>query len=185
MPGSTPARPSPARPASDEYAPHFERYVARVPDADILAALEGQGDAWGAFLAAVPAGLAEHRYAPDKWTVRQVVAHVIDTERVMAYRAMCIARGETESLPGMDEDAYTARAGVDTATLAALGDEFAHLRRSTTLLCARFAPDIWSRRGVAAGQAASVRGLAYVMVGHVRHHGAGLAERYGLKGVPA
>jgi hypothetical protein len=174
-----------ARPAAEEYAPHFERYVARVPEVDIVAELDRQGTAWGAFLAAAKPELAGHRYAPDKWTVRQVIAHIIDTERVMAYRAMCIARGETEALPGMDEDAYMARTGPDPATLAALGEEFAHLRRATTLLCARFAPEVWLRRGIAAGQPASVRGLAYVMVGHVRHHGAVLAERYALVGVPA
>ena len=107
--------PAPARPAKDEYRVEFERYIARVPDADILTALAEQGEAWGAFLAAAPAEFADSRYAPDKWTVRQVVAHLLDGELVFAYRALAIARGDTQPLPGFDENEYTARAGFDPA----------------------------------------------------------------------
>ena len=177
--------PSPDRPGQDEYRPEFARYVARVPDTDVLSALDRQGEAWGAFLAAAPADLVAHRYAPDKWTVRQVVAHVLDTERVLAYRALCIARGDATPLPGFDEEAYTAHAGPDPATLAALGDELLHLRRSSVLLFRRFAPEVWLRRGTASGHGITVRALAYVMTGHVRHHGAVLLERYAMPGVPA
>jgi len=175
----------PDRPGADEFRPEFARYVARVPETDVLAVLASQGEAWGAFLAAAPRELVESRYAPDKWSVRQVVAHVIDTERVMAYRALCIARGETEALPGMDENAYMERMGPDSASLAALGEEFARQRRSNVLLFARFAPDVWMRRGTASGHGITVRALAYVMTGHVRHHVAIRAERYGLAGLPA
>src|SRR5262249_41408276 len=103
---------------------------------------------------------------------------------VFAYRAMAIARGDTLPLPGFDENAYAARAGADLATLAELGEELALLRRSNLLLFRRFASEVWMRKGVAAGEGITVRALAYVMVGHVRHHAAVLAERYEAKGAP-
>ena len=175
----------PARAAADGYAPAFERYVARVPEADVLAALERQGDDVRAFLAALPADRAAHRYAPDKWTVHEVVAHVIDSERVFAYRALCVARGEAVDLPGFDENAYADALGDDPATLAALGEEFALVRRANLMLFRRFDTAAWARRGKARGFALTARGMAYVMVGHVRHHAAVLAEKYGLAGAPA
>jgi len=177
--------PSPDRPQPDEFRPEFARYVARVADTDILAALARQGEEWSAFLASAPPDLADHRYEPTKWSVRQVVAHVIDTERVMAYRALCIARGDEQPLPGMDENAYNAHLDHDTASLAALGAEWTGLRDSSVRMFTRLAPDDWLRKSTASGHLITVRALAYVMAVHVRHHAAVLAERYGASGVPA
>jgi len=173
------------RATPEEYAPAFERYVARVPETDILTALERQGEDVRTFLAALPADRAAYRYAPDKWTVQQVAAHVIDTERVLAYRALCAARGETVDLPAFDENAYMEAMGNDPATLAALGEEFALVRRGNLLLFRRLDTASWTRRGKARGFVLTPRGMAYVLVGHVRHHLAVLAEHYGLAGVPA
>lgn len=177
--------PSPDRPQPDEYRPEFARYVARVEETDVLTAMTRQGNAWSAFLAAAPARLADHRYAPDKWTVRQVVAHVLDTERVMAYRALAIARGDEQPLPGMDEDSWQARMGKDTVSLDQLGDEWTMLRGANVRMFERLEPAIWLRRGVASGHPITVRALAYVMTGHVRHHAAVLREKYGVAAVPA
>jgi hypothetical protein len=176
---------SPERATPDEYAPGFEGYVARVPETDILPVFERQGEEVRAFLAALPADRATYRYAPDKWTVKQVAAHVIDTERVIAYRTLCAARGETVDLPAFDENAYMEAMGPDPATLAALGEEFALVRRANLLLFRRFDAVAWTRRGKARGFVLTPRGMSYVMVGHVRHHLAVLAERYGLAGAPA
>jgi len=173
------------RATPDEYAPDFERYVARVPETDVLRALERQGDDVQAFLAALPADRAAYRYAPDKWTVQQVAAHVIDCERVIAYRALCVARGEAADLPAFDENAYMEAMGPDPATLAALGEEFALVRRANLLLFRRLDAAAWARRGKARGFVLTPRGMAYVLVGHVRHHLAVLADRYGLAGAPA
>jgi hypothetical protein len=173
------------RATPEEYAPSFERYVARVPETDVLVALERQGEDVRAFLAALPADRAAHRYAPDKWTVQQVAAHVIDTERVLAYRALCVARGEAVDLPAFDENAYMEAMGPDPATLAALGEEFGLVRRANLLLFRRLDAAAWTRRGKARGFVLTPRGMAYVLVGHVRHHLAVLRERYGLASAPA
>src|SRR5258708_33466702 len=158
--------PSLERPAADEYAAGFEGYVARVAETDVLAALERQGEEVCAFLTALPTDRAAYRYAPDKWTVQQVAAHLIDTERVIAYRALCAARGETVDLPAFDENAYMEAMGEDPATLAVLGEEFALVRRANLLLFRRLDAAAWTRRGKARGFALTPRGLAPVLSGH-------------------
>src|SRR5438552_2914942 len=136
----------------------------------VAGVIELVGGGVRAFLAALPADRAAYRYAPDKWTVQQVAAHLIDTERVLAYRALCVARGEAVDLPAFDEDAYMEAMGPDPATLAALGEEFALVRRANLLLFRRLDAAAWGRRGKARGFVLTPRGMAYVLVGHVRHH---------------
>jgi len=171
---------STARPERTGYAPYFERYVALVPDGDIVTTLREQGDAVRRKLAGLPESLAGFRYAADKWSVREVVGHCTDAERVFAYRALAFARGETAPLPAFDENQYARMAGHDAVPLAALLEEFGDVRAATLHLFRNLPPDAWTRVGTASGKPVSVRALAFITAGHVAHHVALLHERYGI-----
>lgn len=168
------------RPVSGDYNPAFERYVARVPEADVLAAFAQQAGDVKAALAAIPAAREKDRYAPDKWSVRQLVGHVIDAERIMGYRLLSVARGDAAALPGFDEEAYSQVAGHDATPLPSLLEEFLALRQSQLLMLSGFTPAAWGREGVANHSRITARALPYIMVGHVRHHLAVLKEKYGF-----
>jgi len=169
------------RPRPGEYNPHFERYVARVPETDILAVLERQAEDVRSALAAVSEERGAFRYEPGKWSIREVLGHVIDAERVFGYRALCIARGDSTPLPGFEENDYAANAGADRASVASLVEEFRTLRRSNLLLLKRLDEAAWPRLGTANGHPTSARALAFIMAGHVRHHLAVLQARYGVQ----
>lgn len=168
------------RPDPSEYGEFYAGYVAHVPEDDVLAVLEAQIEEIGRLAAAVPAERESFRYAPGKWSVRQVFGHLADGERVFGYRATCIARGDDTPLPGYDQDAYMALAPFDEVPVAELADELVTLRRANLPTFRRLAPEDWSRRGTASGQPVTVRALAYVLAGHLRHHLRILDERYGL-----
>lgn len=168
------------RPEPAEYAADFQRYVSRVPEVDILAALELQAGEVREALARVPGGREGYRYEPGKWSIREVVGHFLDAERVFGCRALCIARGDTTSLPGFDEGEYAKKAGHDRVPLASLLAEFESLRESHELMLTHLEPAAWNRIGTANGHPVSARALAYIMVGHVRHHLAVLESRYGV-----
>ena len=170
------------RPAEHEYAPFYQTYVSLVPEDDILGVMARQADEVQAIAAAIPADRHAFRYAPEKWTVREVFGHLGDGERVFGYRASCISRGEQASLPRFDENAYVANAAFDRADLGALVDEFLHLRAANLASLARLDDAGWQRIGTASERQISVRALAYIMAGHVRHHLAILRERYGIAG---
>ncbi len=172
------------RPKPDEYAQAFERYVSRVPETDVIAALSRGKEELPAALRAVRGEAEHYRYAAGKWSIRELVGHVIDTERVMGYRAVCVARGETVSLPGFDENAYAAHATFDDYPLGELLEEFAHVRESHLGLFRHLSPEAWLRRGLANNNPITVRALAWVIVGHARHHVAMLAQHY-LPHLPA
>ncbi len=169
-----------APPTAEEYAPAFAGYIAQVGDEDIVAALDRQTAQVSAVFAPLSDERSGFRYAPGKWSVHEVLGHVGDTERVMGYRAMAIARGEIQPLPGFDENAYMEKAPFSSRPLRETLQHFAHLRTSHVILLRQLAPEDWLRVGNANGFPASVRALAWVMVGHVRHHLAVLAERYGI-----
>jgi hypothetical protein len=169
------------RPAATEYAPFYAAYIARVPETDPLPALEAQPAEIHAVANRITPEDELYRYAVGKWTVRQVIGHVIDTERVMGYRAFCIARGETNPLPGFDEKAYVASADSDERSVKELAHEFAAVRHANLWTIRHWAPEDWDRIGTANGKPVSARAIAYIMAGHVRHHLALLRERYGLE----
>ena len=168
---------SPGRPGSDEYADFYGTYIAAVkePLLDTLAAEAGE---WSSLLAGVPQDREGYRYAPGKWSVREVVGHVTDAERMFAVRAMAFARGDRSHFPSFDENAYAANSGADGRPLAELTEELTAVRRATVLLLRSFDEEAWSRRGVASGYAFTVRSLAWIIAGHSRHHRRVLAERY-------
>jgi hypothetical protein len=169
------------RPGPDEYGAPYAGYVARVPaDADIVALLARQQTETLARLRAVPESRGGHRYAPEKWSVKELILHLADTERVMTYRALRIGRGDTTPLPGFDETAFAPASGADARTVADLAQELADVRQASLALFRHLPPEAWNRRGTASGLGVSVRGLAWIVAGHERHHLAVLAERYGV-----
>lgn len=166
------------RPVSSDYAPYFERYVSLVPEMGALGVLENQLDEVTRVFRSVPNERESFRYAAGKWSVRQIAGHLIDSERVFGYRALCIARGEKAGLPGFDENDYMAHASFDDLPLTQLADEFESTRRSNLLMLRHLASEAWDRKGIANGNGITVRALAYVMAGHARHHLGILATRY-------
>lgn len=169
------------RPADTEYAPFYASYIARVPETDPLPALEAQPAELHRLADRIAPEDETFRYAPDKWSVRQVIGHMIDTERVMGYRAFCIGRGEGKPLPGFDEKDYVANADSEERSVKELAHEFAAVRHANLWTIRRWAPEDWDRVGNANGKSVSARAIAYIMAGHVRHHIALLRERYDIE----
>lgn len=168
------------RPSATEYPPYVQRYIDLVPDEDITAGLEKQGKDTLALLRSLSEEKASSRYAPEKWSVKQVVRHFTDAERIFAYRALAIARGETQPLPGFDENSYAAASDADQRQIRDLADEYEAVRRSTIALFRGLSPEAWKRAGTANDNPATPRGLAYTILGHERHHLRVLREKYGL-----
>lgn len=168
-----------SRPGTDEYAPAFADYVAEIrDDEDILAVLAGQLDEVVTRLGAVPDRRGDYRYAAGKWSLKEILGHLSDTERVFAYRALRIGRGDSTPLPGFDDQAWIAELGLAEHPLAEVVEEWAHVRRATLALFRHLPAAAWRRRGTAGEQPTSVRALAYVVAGHTRHHVRVVEERY-------
>lgn len=167
-------------PAPGEYAPFYQGYVAAVAGADVRALLAEQVPSLMAACAVLDDDGARHRYAPEKWSIKEVVGHLSDTERVFAYRALRICRGDPTPLAGFDENAYVAAAGFDRRPLSHLLEELMRVRAATLALLDGVDAGAWERRGVANGAEVSVRGLAHIIAGHAQHHRAILDARYGL-----
>ncbi len=168
------------RPDPTEYEPHFAGYISLVPELNVLTVLEGQGGAVRAVLPGMTAERERFRYAPEKWSVREVLGHLADCERVFGYRALAIGRGEKQPLPGFDEDAYMLNAGFDERPAAEIVAEFAAVRDANLTMLRAFDDEAWGRLGTSNGATISVRALAWIMAGHVRHHLAVLSERYAM-----
>ncbi|PYQ60634.1 MAG: DinB family protein [Acidobacteria bacterium] len=158
----------------------YQRYVDLVPESDIVAALDEQGRKTASLLRSIDDEKASFRYAPDKWSVKGVVGHFTDAERIFTYRALAIARGEKKSLPGYDENAYATAADFDRRSMRNLVDDYEAVRRSTVAFFKSLSEEAWSRSGVANDAAVDVRGLAYITIGHERHHLRVLRDRYGV-----
>jgi hypothetical protein len=171
-----------ARPEAGEYNPAFQRYVDRVQETDVLDAFARQVDEVSALLTATPPTQETYRHAEGKWSVRMVVGHIVDTERIFGYRLLALARGEKQSLPGYEENDYAAVAAHDAVELKTLLEEFALVRRSHVLMIKDFDDAAWGREGITNGKRMTVRAMPYIMVGHVRHHLAVLTDKYGLTG---
>jgi hypothetical protein len=169
-----------ARPAADEFAPYYAGYISRIADdEDVVAVLDAQlGEVLGR-LGTIPESRGEHRYAPGKWTIKEIIGHLSDAERIFAYRALRFARGDESPLASFDENAYVPELRAESRTLADLLAEWGNVRRATLALVRHLPADTWQRRGTASGKVMSVRALVYVIAGHVRHHLGVLGERYG------
>lgn len=168
------------RPPDTEYAPYFSRYISLVPEVDILAMLHDQIAVFNRLSEIVSPGWEKFRYAPEKWSIREVVGHLIDAERIFGYRAFCISRGERGLLPSFAEDAYVAESRYDERPLAELTGEFTLVRQGNLAFMSQMKDHEWSRIGTASNNPVSVRALAYIMAGHVLHHFNGLRTRYNV-----
>lgn len=167
-----------ARPAQDEYAPFYGRYVAHVQGGDIVRLLESELDATVNFFRAIPADRTTAGYAPGKWSIREIVGHLCDTERIMTYRALRFARGDRTPVPGFEENDYVPTSGASVRTMENLLAELRAVRGATVALFGGLPAEAWRRRGVANGAEVSVRALAAIVVGHVLHHQGVVRERY-------
>ncbi len=169
-----------ARPAPDESAPAFHNYIAAVTSETIGEPLEAQPREMRALLGRLDDTAALARYAPGKWSVKEVLGHLIDAERIFAYRLLRIGRHDTTPLPGFDENAYVPAGRFDVRPLEALLDDFEATRAATLRLVDGMPDGAWSGRGQASGHPITARALLYLIVGHVTHHRDTLRDRYGL-----
>lgn len=166
------------RPAADEYLAYYGKYISQVPEDDAIEALEREHGEMIPFLRGLTEAQGALRYAPDKWSIKQVVGHVADAERVFTYRALRFSRADATPLPGFDENDYVKHAAFDERPLAERIDELDALRRSGLAMFRALEEAAWTRRGDANGNPVSVRALAYIIAGHGRHHRAIIQERY-------
>lgn len=166
------------RPAASEYAPYYDTYVKLVPNENILTALEREGAHTQKVLRAIDEAKSQHRYAPGKWSIREVVGHIADSERVFTYRALRFARSDATELPGFDQDEWSRTTNAHSRTLASLLDDLQALRAATISLFRGFDDGAWDRSGVASKNPVTVRALAYIVAGHEHHHLTIVKERY-------
>jgi hypothetical protein len=166
------------RPQTGEYASYYQRYVDLATEDDIVAALDAQSHETATLLGGISEQQASHRYEPDKWSVKQLVGHIADSERIFAYRALRIARGDTTPLPGFEQDPYVANAASDDRPIGDLVEEFAAVRKANVMMLRALPAEAWDRVGTASDNSVTVRALAFIMLGHERHHLRILRERY-------
>lgn len=166
------------RPAANDAAPYYFTYIDQVPDGDVLGLLATSLDETRRALAGLDAERETYRYAPGKWTLRDVVGHVLDAERVFGYRAFHIARADPAELPSMDQEIYARSARAERRPLAELLDELEAVRRGHLALFRGFDAAAWERTGTASGVVFRVRAIPFILVGHEIHHRRVLAEKY-------
>ena len=167
-----------ARPEKSEYPTYCEGYVSRVPDGDIVGTLGKQLEETLALIRGIPEARGGFRYAEGKWSIKELIGHVIDSERVFAYRALRFGRGDATPLSGFEQDDFVRGADFDKRRLNDLASEYEHVRRATISLFANLDETAWNRRGAANNSEVSVRGLAFIVAGHERHHLEILRTRY-------
>ncbi|MBS1944605.1 MAG: DinB family protein [Bacteroidetes bacterium] len=166
------------KPGAGDYPAGHQVYVNEAAGTTLAEALQHATEEEARVIAMVPEGKWEHRYAPGKWTIKEVFQHIIDTERVFSYRALCIARGEQADLPSMDEDAYQAQACTDRRKIGDLLRELRAVRASTMELFNSFDAGTLARKGTANGKSVSVNALGWTIAGHSAHHLRIIRERY-------
>jgi hypothetical protein len=167
-----------ARPQSGEYAPYYERYISLIEDNDILATLDRQRREMVLLLSGLSEEQGDFRYAPEKWSAKQVLGHVCDTERVFAYRALRISRGDATPMEGFEQDDYVKNGPFARHVIAEVIEDYIAVRRATISLLRSLEAAAWSRRGVANKNEVTVRALAYTIAGHEAHHRRILEEKY-------
>lgn len=169
-----------SRPAEAEYAAYYAQYVALVPELDILTVLQRQPPEVATCMGAVSPEREKFRYAPEKWSIREVCGHLIDGERVFGHQAFCFSRWESAPLPSFEENAYVLHSRYRERPLADLLAEFLAVRKANLHFLGWLSDDDWARKGTVSDELVSVRALAFIMAGHVRHHMAVLRDQYGV-----
>jgi hypothetical protein len=167
-----------ARPEPGEYAPYYDRYISLITGTDVLGTLDAQRRQTMMLLSGHDESDGDFRYAPDKWNAKEVLGHVCDTERIFAYRALRIARGDQTPLAGFEQDDYVRNGPFGQAPLAEIIEDYIAVRRATLTLLRNLEEGAWRRRGVANKNEVSVRALAYIIAGHELHHRRILEEKY-------
>ena len=162
----------------NEYAPYYQPYVEMVADGDLITILSEQMKETIACLQDLSDTQAEYRYGEGKWSIKEVIGHMVDAERIMAYRLLSIARGENQNLPGFNEEEYVRRANFTKQSIADLLQDFSIVRQSTILLLKGLGEEAWLRRGLANNYEITVRALAVIIAGHELHHRSIIHERY-------
>jgi hypothetical protein len=169
-----------SRPQSSEYAPYYAKYITVVPDEDAFIVLQDQFQETIRLLQSIPEDRASFRYAPGKWSIKEVVGHMCDTERIMAYRALRMARADATPLASFEQDDYVKAANFDGRSLQSLIAEFQNIRAATLAFFGSLDDIALHRTGTASNFTFSVRALAYIIAGHERHHVSILRKRYEL-----
>ncbi|MEM9259000.1 MAG: DinB family protein [Bacteroidota bacterium] len=162
-----------------EFAPYYARYIAKIPDITLRSALDESMAALLEYLTHVPEDRVDYAYAPGKWTIRQCLQHIIDSERIFAYRALRISRGDETPLPGFEQDDYAAAAKVAHRSFMGMVEEFRLVRQTTIHLFKSLSEEDLLRMGTMSGGSVSVRGLGFIICGHVFHHAELYREKYG------
>jgi len=166
------------RPQPSEAAPYYFAYIDQVGGNDIRATMEAQLDTALTLFGTIADEQSKHRYASDKWSIRQVLNHINDTERAFAFRALWFARGFEAPLPSYDQNIAAAGAEADALSWTAHVEDFQYVRLATISMFRNLPDEAWSRRGIASDKPFTVRALAYIIAGHVEHHAKILRERY-------
>ena len=166
------------KPEQTEYPPFYTRYVAQVPEVKLKDLLASQCDKTKALYSSLSPAKVDYAYEPGKWSLKEVLGHIIDAERVFAYRALCMARGDQQSLPGMDQDVYMAHAGFANRSIESLIGEYDSVRQSTLYFFNGLTPEDLKKTGVANNGHFTVNALMYIIAGHELHHMNIIQERY-------
>ncbi len=166
------------RPDPSEYPSFYAGYIAQVPDGDVIEALIGGAEIAAALLHDVSESQGDRAYAAGKWTLKEVLLHCADAERIFAYRALRIARGDTTPLPGWDENTYAPMSGANAREMGSVMNELESVRDASVTLFEGLPAESWSRTGVANGNPISVRAIAWITAGHLLHHLEVIQERY-------
>ena len=166
------------RPQPTEAAPYYSKYIDLVSTDDVVAELETQLDDTLDFLSGISEEKSLHRYAPEKWSIREVLSHMNDCERVFVFRAFWFARGFSDPLPSFDQEVCVAAAKANQVSWASHVEEFRALRLASLSFFRNLPAEAWQRRGIASDNSFTVRALAYILAGHVTHHTAVIRDRY-------
>lgn len=167
-----------AKPAPTEYPPYYDAYIKKVAQNDLLDALRINKEEMTALINSIPIEQGSYRYAEGKWSVKEVLIHIMDAERIFAYRALTFARKDKNELPGFNEDEYVPNSGAENRTLFSIHDEFVAIRDSSITLFNSFNHDMLTSTGVANKNKITVRSLGYIIAGHAKHHIDVIKERY-------
>ena len=163
---------------SNEFAPYYENYIKLVPEQDIIKGLTKQKEEMLHFFKSIPVFKHEFRYAEGKWTIKDIILHLIDAERIFAYRALRIARNDNTALPGFEENDYVANVATNSVEILDLLEEFILVRKSTIKLFESFSPEMLAAKGIASGNEISVLAIGFIISGHTIHHQNVITERY-------
>ena len=168
------------KPQTGEYAPYYETYISKVPEGDIIAVLEKQHKEMTDFLENIQKDKSNFSYAPGKWSVKEVIGHINDVERVFGYRALRISRKDETPIPGFEQDDYVANSNLKNIPIGDSIKEFSFLRQGNLMMFKSFADEMWLNKGIASNNNVTVRAIAYIIAGHADHHIGVLKEKYGL-----